>query len=308
MLTLLEASKLHSGDVLRSGVIEHFARSSELLNILSFMDIPGNAYKYNTEQSLPGVGFRGINEAFEESTGVLNPQTEGLAIAGGDLDVDKFIVDTMGAAQRTQQELMKVKALAGKITKTLIKGDAQTNIKEFDGLQTRVTGSQLIAAGSTSGGDALSLDKLDEAIDQTDNPTHILLNKAMRRKLTKAARTSSVSGDIEYKLNQFGVQVAYYNGLPLVIIDRDEENADILPFTEANPGGGSPASTSLYVIDATPDALAGIQNGVMSVRDLGEQNSKSVYRTRVEWFLGFGIWKPRAVTRLYGIKNAAVVA
>ena len=35
-----------------------------------------------------GIAFRGINEGYDESTGVLNPQTESLVICGGDSDFD----------------------------------------------------------------------------------------------------------------------------------------------------------------------------------------------------------------------------
>lgn len=81
--------------------------------------------------------FRGVNEAYTESTGVINPQTEPLVIAGGDLDVDKFIVSTMGIEQRSVQEAMKIKSLALAWTKAFIKGDSVTDNKTFDGLQAR---------------------------------------------------------------------------------------------------------------------------------------------------------------------------
>ena len=100
-LTLLEAAKLETGNAYKSGVIELYAGSSEILANLPFENISGNALSYMREESLPGVGFRGVNETYTASTGVLNPLTESLVIAGGDLDVDKFIIDTMGLQQRT---------------------------------------------------------------------------------------------------------------------------------------------------------------------------------------------------------------
>src|SRR4051812_38115870 len=111
-LTLIEAAKLHSGDALRQSIIEIYASSSDILRVLPFENIAGNALRYNREETLPGVGFRGINEGYTESVGVLNPQVEPLVIAGGDLDVDKFILDTMGQDQRATHEAMKLKALS----------------------------------------------------------------------------------------------------------------------------------------------------------------------------------------------------
>lgn len=307
-LTLVEAAKLESGDVIRQAIIELYAGSSDILMNLPFEGISGNAMKYNREESLPGVGFRGVNEAYTPSTGVLNPLVEALVIAGGDLDVDKYIVDTMGANQRSAHEAMKVRALGLAWTRKFIKGDTASDPREFDGLQVRVTGSQVIDAGATSGGDALSLAKLDEAIDQTLNPTHIIMNKAMRRRLTAGARSSSVGGYITYDVDAFGRQIAKYNDLPILLVDLDHTSTAILPFTESNPGGGSAASTSLYVVSMGNEGLMGLQNGGIDVRDLGELQTAPVYRTRVEWYNGMAALHGRCVTRLRGIKDAAVVA
>lgn len=305
-LTLLEAAKLHSGDIVRSAIIEMYAMNSDILRVLPFDGISGNALKYNREEALPGVGFRGVNEAYSESTGVLNPVTESLVIAGGDLDVDKFIIDTMGADQRAVQEAMKVKALALRWTAVFIKGDSVSNPREFDGLQIRIKGEQLIAAGSTNGGDALSLAKLDEAIDAVDAPTHLLMNKALRRLLTQAARDTAVGGFITWEKDEFGRKIAQYNDLPILIADKDNANDDILGFTEACAGGGA-TGTSLYVLSLGGDKLTGIENGNIDVRDLGELETKPAYRTRVEWYNGIACYHGRACSRIHSIKNAAVV-
>jgi len=122
-LTLIESAKLHSGDVVRAAAIEIYAGSSDILRVLPFEGIAGNALKYNREDTLPGVGFRGVNEAYTESTGILNPITETLAIAGGDLDVDKFILKTMGQDQRPVQASLNIKDLGLRWTQKGRQGD-----------------------------------------------------------------------------------------------------------------------------------------------------------------------------------------
>jgi hypothetical protein len=306
-LTLLEAAKLETGDVLRSAIIELYAGSSEILRVLPFTDIAGNAMKYNREGNLPGVGFRGVNEAFVASTGVLNPITEPLVIAGGDLDVDRFIIRTMGEQIRSQHEGMKIRALALSFTRKFLKGDQISDPREFDGLQTRVAGNQLIAAGATANGTALSLAKLDEAIDQTLNPTHLIMNKAMARRLTVAARTAAVAGNVTYTVDQFGRRVMEYNGIPIITVDLDGDGVSILPFTEAATSGTATA-TSIYVVSMGGDGVNGIQNGGVDVRDLGELDTAPVFRTRVEWFVGLAVFNGRAITRLWSIADAAVTA
>jgi hypothetical protein len=305
-MTLLEYAKLSAGDDLKVGVIEIYAGSSGVLANLPFDNIKGNALKYNTEDKLPGVGFRGINESYTASTGVINPQTEGLTIAGGTLDVDRFLIKTQGESARARHEAMKVKALSLNWTKKFIKGDSNSAPKEFDGLQVRLVNGQLIAAGNTSGGDALSLAKLDQLIDQTINPTNLIMNKTMRRLLTAAARNSSVSGFITHTTDDFGKQVTHYNGLPIIELDLDNESNEILPFTEANPGGGAAASTSIYCVSFSEEGVMGIQNGDIDVEDLGLTDSGTLYRTLVEWYSSFAVFHGRGAARLHGIKNATV--
>jgi len=307
-VTLLEAAKQMTGDVIRQSVIEVFARSTDLLRVMLYTDIQGGAYKYSQEQALPGIAFRGINESYTESAGVLNPAVEQLVILGGDLDVDKALIKFHGEGIRATHEAMKIKAIAHEFSHRFIKGDSQTDPKEFDGLQKRLVGNQLIAAGSTSGGDVLSLQKLDELIDAVDEPNYLLMSKAMRRILTTAARNQSVGGHVSYQKDEFGRQVTVYNDLPILIADGNGDVNSTLGFNEANPGGGSSVGTSIYCMSIQEGMLSGIQNGVMDVTDLGEQDAKPVFRTRVEWYNSMLLEHPRAAARLYGIKTGAAVA
>jgi hypothetical protein len=239
-LTIVEASKLNSGDVARTAIVEMYARNSDILRVLPFEGIAGNALKYNREDILPGVGFRGVNEGFIESVGVLNPITESLVIAGGDLDVDRFITQTMGANQRSVQEGLKVKALAHRWTLAFIKGDSSADPREFDGLQRRIPpgSSQLLDAGATSGGDALSLFKLDTLISKVDDANFLIMNNTMALRLAQAARNTAVGGFITWNPSEFGQRIMSYNGIPILVAKEDNLGNDILPFTDnASPRG-----------------------------------------------------------------------
>lgn len=306
-LTLIEAAKLSSGDVFRDTVVEMFPANSELLSSLPFQTIAGNALKYNREETLPGIAFRGYNESYTESTGVINPITETLHIIGGDADVDRQLVKSMGAGVRATHVNMKVKALTQSWTEKFIKGDNATDPREFDGLQNRLTGSQVVDAGSTANGEPLKLTKLDEVIDAVDNPTHILMNRTMKRRLSAAARLYTVGGFINYELGAFGRRVMSYNDLPIITIDQDNEGNEILPFTESAASGTSTAC-SIYVVSFGDGSLVGLQNGGIEAYDLGEIDASPVYRTRIEWAAGIAMFGAKAAARLRYIADAAVVA
>jgi hypothetical protein len=306
-MTLLEANKINDGDIKRSAIVEMFAMNADLLRVLPFENIPGGSYTYTEEHKLPGIGFRGVNDGYSESVGVLNPRTEALRIAGGDLDVDKFLIATRGQEVRSEHEAMKVKSLSLSIMNKMINGDSELNTElEFDGLRKRITGDQLVAANLTapSANSPLSLEAIDEAIDRVDAPTHLLMSKSMRNKLSTAVR-AGIGGDIVFDIDEFGQRVAYYNGLPILIADYDETGTRMIGFNEAGPGGGSTAS-SIYVLSIGPGKIKGIQNGFIDVRDIGELDTKPVFRTRVEWYVGMVVEHGRAASRVWGITNANV--
>jgi len=307
-LTLMEASKLNDGNVKRAAIIEMFARNSDLLRALPFEDIPGGSLAYNQEGKLPGVAFRGYNEAYSESTGIINPQVEVLRIAGGDLDVDKALIKTRGEGVRSQHEAMKVKALSLHLAAKMVNGDSEANPREFDGLRKRIVGGQLFGPTAAQNVDGpLSLEVLDAAIDAVDNPTHLLMSKAMRRKLQTAAR-QGVGGDITVDTDEFGFRVTRYNDLPILIADYDDQGQRIIDFNEAGPSADSQTETSLYVLSIGDGKIVGLQNGVMEVEDLGELDAKPVFRTRIEWLIGLAAMHGRAAARIWGITNAAVTA
>ena len=307
-LTLFEAAKLmaNQGQTIRGGIISMFAQSSDLLRVLPFKDILGNAYQSSREGSLPAVAFRGVNESYTPSTGVINPLVEALRIAGGELDVDTFLTKTGDGNVRGVHENLKVKALAAEMTRVIVKGDSTSDPREFDGLQLRITGDQLIEAGSTDGGDVLSLAKLDELIDTVPNPTHLLMNKAMRRRLTAAARLYTVGGFVTYALDDFGKRLTKYNDIPILVAYNENDGTDPIAFDEVGSGGSTATATSIYCLSLGDGLVTGIQNGVMDVRDLGELDAEPKFRTRVEWFAGLCIEHGRAAARLRGISNGAV--
>lgn len=307
-LTLLEAAKIaaNNGETKKAGIISLYAEKSDILAAMPWDGIMGNAYSFTQEGTLPTTAFRGINEGYTPSNGSFAPQTESLYAAGGDLDVDMFILKTQGDQVRSKHEALKVKALAIGTTDQILKGDSSSDPRGFDGLQKRITGGQLVANGSTSGGDPLSLNNLDSAIDLVDSPTHIIMSRAMRLKFGSAYRSSTFPNIVQ-KTDDMGKMILTYNELPILVGYPQNSNTKILPFTEAGPGGGT-TSTSIYVVNFSEDGVHGIQNSGIDVRDLGELDTLPVKRTRVEWYMSMVAESPYAATRLWGISNAAITA
>jgi hypothetical protein len=317
-LTLAQAALL-SQNSLQRGVVETFVQLSPVLDRIPLMNIEGNAYAYNTEGALPGVAFRSVNEAYTESTGTVNQATESLVIMGGDADVDRFIVQTRGNLndQRAIQTRMKVKAASYLYQDTFFNGDVSVNSKAFDGLKKRLTGSQVITAGTNgipvvgNGGTDTqaffdALDALIAAVPGIDGTNGaIYANSSILGKIRSAGRriggVDIVNEDLTSK------RVITYNGIPVLDPGANASGTVILPQTETQ-GTASGTTSSIYAVkfgqDETDGGVTGLTNGGVMVDDLGLLQSQPVYRTRIEFYCGLGVFGGQAAARLTGILNS----
>ena len=309
----------NNGEDKKAGVLMTFAQSP-LLGAMPLVNITGNSYAWTRTAALGTTAFRGLNASYSESAGSVETRTTALKIMGGDLDVDKFLVTTHGPQVRSQHEQMKATYLAQAIAYQIIKGSTTTaggataDAHGFDGLQVRYGGGfgstavsdagenagQIFA--NTGGSDALSMKDLDSAIQAVENPTHLLMPKKQRINITSYLRGSTA---VQMVKDEFGRLITTYNGLP--IIDADvlgtTSGLEQLGFNENND-----STTSIYVLNMSDMGLHMIQNGGVQVTDLGEQDSKPVFRTRVEWYCNVVDIHPRCVARLYNIADLTAVA
>jgi len=322
MAQTLAQSALLSENDLQRGVIETFVQSSVVLDRIPFMDITGNAFAYNEELALSAVEFRAVNAAYTESTGTVATATESLVILGGDADVDRFIVQTRGNLndQRAIQTNMKVKALTYKFQDGFINGSTGVDANSFNGLKTRITGSQIItaganglaASGTTDGTRQDFLDVLDAGIAAVPGITGangaIYVNANIMSKLRGSMRRLNLYNETVQVLSE-GMQrnVLTYAGIPVLDIGNKTDGSLILPQTETQ-GTAAGTTTSIYIVrfgeDETDRGVTGLTNGGVTVLDLGMLETKSVYRTRVEFFCGLGVFGSRAAARIQGVLNS----
>ena len=315
MAVTLPQSALLSQNDLQRGVIETFVQLSPVLDRIPLMPIEGNAYAYNVEATLPGVAFRAVNEAYTESTGTVNQLTESLVILGGDADVDRFIVQTRGNLndQRAVQTRLKVKAASYKFQDTFFNGDVTVDTKSFDGLKKRLTGSQVISAGTNGipvvgngGSDANAffdqLDNLLAAVPGIDASNGaIYANSNIVNKVRSAGRR--IGGVDIVKEDLTGKRVVTWNGIPILDPGNNNAGTAILPQTETQ--GSSSLASSIYAVkfgeDETDGGVTGLTNGGVMVDDLGFLQSQPVYRTRIEFYCGLAVFAGKGAARLTGV-------
>lgn len=310
-ISLAEAANLSDNDLQR-GVIEIFREESPLMDLLRFITIQGNGYTYNKEATLPGVAFRGVNEAYVESTGTVVPVTETLKILGGDADVDRFVQLTMSNLndQRATQTRMKVKASRMTFQDAFFNGDSAVEPREFDGLKKRLAGTQVIdtaangmsVLGANDTDRHAFLDRLDELIAAVKGDVAALfMNKTILGSVRSSARRL---GKWDTDRNEFGRTVDTYDGVPMLYPGQDPTGGEILSQDETQ--GTSVDASSIYAIalaeDEGENGVAGLTNGGVQAYDLGEVDDKPAYRTRIEFYAGVATFGTGAA-RLRGVRK-----
>jgi len=301
-LTLAEAKK-HASNPQEAAIVTELA-AGPLLQNLPFREVQGNGLFWKREESLGDVGFRNFNAGYTESYATIKQHSEALRLFGGDIKVDRAIVDLEGPEARAYQIQSKTRAMRLSFEALFIQGDSNSSPAEFDGLAKRLpaadyaTNSQVIRNAASAA--ALDLGALDEAIDAVDaqgGTKYLVMSKSARRHLSKKARAN---GQIDIERNDFGYQQLFYGGIPVLEMDRDHQNVAILD--------GTPSNQSIYVVAFGNDLLTGLQNGGPQVRDLGEATDSPTLVTRVEWYCGLALINGRAAARLTNVDATAAVS
>lgn len=294
-VTFAQAAELQSSPV-RRGALETAAAVSWVWDRLPFENIEGNAYAYDKDKVLPGTAFRTVNEAYVESTGVINQDTENLVILGGDADVDRFIERTMGSSRGVlvaDQVRMKLESAQSTYVDAMFNGDTTVNPKGFDGLRKRLVGGQVLdatAAANTEG----FLDDLDSLFAAIDGGPDVVYAPAdLLGRLKSLGRKV---GGSEYILSEMtGKREFTWNGVSFIDPGSHWSGRKILP-------NGSGDVYALKLASGFGQVgVMGIQNGPLDCYPLGELQEKPAYRVRIDYYPGLVVQGGRAAARLRGV-------
>lgn len=293
-----EAEKL-SQTQLEAGVIEEIIEKDETFALLPFMQVTGKAYVYDRENTLADADFLDPNDTVNEGGSTFTEVISKLRILIGDVDVDKFLQETMSDTnnQQATQLAMKAKGLARKFKNTFINGNNSTSPKEFDGIARLVTSGQTIDAGTN--GAALTLSMLDQLQDQVPNGADAFVMRAGTIRAYRALLRATGGTDAAMmEIPNFGVPVLAHNGTPIL-------RNDYLPSNETLGSG-----TNLCSIFAArfneADGVHGIFGGASAgvrVEDIGTVQNKDATRTRLKWYCGLALKSTKSLARLRGVTN-----
>lgn len=301
--SLAEASK-YTQNQMKVGVIEELIRDSIIMQKLRFIDVTGNAYQYTRENSMGSADFYDPNELIHEDTGDVTSVTVALKILAGDADIDNFLKKTR--SDKTDFEASEInrksKALKWKFLETFWYGSVSANAKAFDGIHTILNG--LPARTVNQGETGLSLETLEDQMDTIlgGMPDGLWGPKRLRTLMTRYFRSHVIDGVM---MNNFGEKVKEFNEVPIYVDDH-------LTRTEVASGDDVTAQTggttmSLFGLTFDEDAIIGLQNGGLSIKNLGQVDNKDSKRWRLIWYCSLALTGTLRQLRVHDIADSAVI-
>lgn len=312
LVPLSEALKYGGVENLGRGVVETILEESPLIPRMNWVPFAGEAMKHEVEGTLPLPQFRNVNEGYSKTWGSDTEHYWGVSILGGEFGVDIFEENVVANQKSIMKKQAKKHAKANALffDWQAIYGTGAVADKSFKGIRALVDegwGQKLLNA---AGGGALTLDKLDEAIDlmrNTGKPQEAWTTRWMRRKVTNLARTTVTGVSlIDTGTDTFGRKILMYDDIPFVLTGQamkpDGTIVELLDFNE-DPGDGGFDTESIWFVKHGEEDFTGIlgRSGSMQARTFGELQSAPQYLARYEWYPGVAVLSPYSVVRLYGI-------
>lgn len=291
-----------SNNKLISGVIDQIIERDDLFSVMPFVKADGKAYVYNRENTLGGADWLDPNDAVNESAATFTEVVAKLRILAGDVDIDKFLQQTMSDTndQMAVQIAKKAKTVGREFHRALATGDSAANSKVFDGLPALAAAAgatQLVSAGAN--GNALTLTMLDELCDAVPNGADVIVMRRGAIRAFRALLRATYGTDaVMQQLENFGRPMLTHNGIPVIMNEF---------LSGAETQGSNSTTTSIYALRLNElDGLHGLwggDNAGIVVENVGTVQNKDATRIRLKWYCGLALKSTRSIARLKGVTN-----
>ncbi len=282
-VTLAEAKNNATDDV-DVQVIDEFAKSSDILNRLTFDDVVsptgGDTLTYGYRRLITQVSadFRAINSEYSPTEVTTQRYTVDLKPLGGAFQVDR-VVSRLGPAASGVVALnmsQKIKAARAKFADTVINGDVAVDSNGFDGLSKILTGTATeylpLNNGVTTGyvdwttvaDKAAALTQMrhiDSWLASLDETPDVIYGN--RKTLSYFKSLAVWTDQYEKSEDAFGRPITRYNGIDLVDLKtKAGSNNDVIPLVTRDPdaagaGGNISNLGDLYAVRYGLDGFHG---------------------------------------------------
>lgn len=280
------------------------------------------------EGNLPSVNWSQLNAEGVTTKGTPTAYQEQVYIIRNYIDVDRLFVEDETAIvnPRAVQEEAYLKALTYDLNYKFFWNDHITgDVNAPVGLAYRIAnggtygvrpensidagGVDLSSSGLTADTANNFIEFMDQLLWSVNSPNGegvvVYMNEVMQRRFAKAVRKMGTSGGFSIVQDQFNRAIQMYKGA--IVRDpgyKADQSTRIITTTETADGTSrtSGTFTSIYAVNYGTDYFFGWQFDDIQVEDLGLINNGVIYRTNINWAVGFMNTSTRSIARLYDIK------
>lgn len=319
MFTLADFMALNVRPDIQTQVINTIRMSSSFIETAVFQPIKSGSLRYTRRNTYPTVAARALNAAMPaESTGSFNTVTENLAIYSGQSRSDRAFIkmQNMSEVDTTTQLLTDLStSLAKSMEADVFQGTGIVDMYGLNGRLTAIAGDQLFAIGAdgvditTSAANAQTglryLEHLVQVVAGPDNEKIIVMNRATFERYQHAGFLCGFT--IVQDKNLLGNLMYTWRGIPIIIIERDATNTEILPTNETQ-GAAVTTCSSVYCIRWNTSegcSLLTYENQGnpfdMEIDILPMTSGQAYVEVQVETLLGMAMKRDDAAARMTGI-------
>jgi len=306
----MRLNQISASDQLTQTVVTAMMSSSVVLEHAEFYPMVGNAEYRKKSATGAGGAFRALDNNFSGVTLSPTYANPSIKIFGDLVKVDRAHERRGGnlASERARQLIAFARNMGKNFTDMFFNGDVDTSANQFDGLLAVMPSGQVITAADNGfsivlGNDNTARKSQQEFLELIDRLVQAVQGGAQVIYMNELilARLSAIARDaVKFEMNQFGQQVAYYNGIPVRNPGLNSSSARILPQTETQ-GTSSGNCSSIYAVrfgeavDLTMATNVGVE-----VKDLGLV--ENFYEHALELDTTMVLLNDASVARLKGLK------
>ncbi len=305
-------------DKVMAGILLQYARSSPLFQKITFQPTDSFTIKQWQNKSVTDAVFRDIGEPYTETKDNFSELNDGIALMGGQIDVDRALRLPGQLEIDAWQEnlLLQAKRYQYGFTDSFINGDRDVTPKGFNGIKKRVEAEFVLggvgldqvieAAGldisASSANRQTFLDHLETAMYEVDEG-QVDLILTSKKGMFSLGRVARREGLLDTTKDQFDKTVPLFRGMPFMEAGtKGDQTTQIITSTETNAGASTGGTATSYYF---------IRFGLQHVQGWQMHEPKRIYddiindgvthRTVFEWPVGLSKFSIKSIVRLRGV-------
>lgn len=334
-LTLAQYAQLEK-QPLAKGIMLGISMEGLIADILSFRNLDGalseTGVRYDEVIEPDWVALDGTI-----SSGTANgkPLSYSVYQMAKHIDVPVLLEGTKTQLARAsvQQTKLAIKGASYKINDCFINGDQASDANQFEGInkivsqmdtaQTITPGSEIDISTYNSGEANQLFDGLDQLFHAVEGhkPDAVFCNDTFLLRFESVLRQAGLRGntydwvEANFRIDDprrtertAATKPAYtYKDVPFYDMGVKADQSTRIIGNAYTDGVGS-SKTRIFAVKFGEDDVEGLQAAPLAVKDVTSGDStledKEVRRKRLTWTVGMGVWGPRSIAKLEGVKVA----